>query len=223
MCIRDRDFDFEFLADEDVWAEDHNNVWPSQHQKDSGTWLCPKEYSDLIIYRADVEPVRRKNVKTDIWVELDTIDQTKFDFSWHPDPTDPPYIYKWGSKFAPVQLKTVLEYHTPDATQVKYMDSIVELLPNDYWVEVQKIDKDYFDMSWRPDPMDPPFIYIWGNKYIDGKLRSTLEYHVPGATDKKYMPELLRVLPEWDKWKSFILFTKIVLILHGDLIQENQI
>ena len=35
----DWDFDFDFLPDEDVWAVDHNNVWPSQHQKDSGTWL----------------------------------------------------------------------------------------------------------------------------------------------------------------------------------------
>ena len=33
----DWDFDFDFLPDEDVWAEEHNNIWPSQHQKDSGT------------------------------------------------------------------------------------------------------------------------------------------------------------------------------------------
>ena len=36
----DWEFDFDFLPDEDVWAEEHNNIWPSQHQKDSGTWLC---------------------------------------------------------------------------------------------------------------------------------------------------------------------------------------
>ena len=92
----DWDFDFELLPDEDVWAEDHNNVWPSQHQKDSGTWLCPKEHSDLIVYRGDVDPVKRKNERTSNWVLLDNIDDTKFDFSWHPDPTSPPYIYKWG-------------------------------------------------------------------------------------------------------------------------------
>jgi hypothetical protein len=38
--------------------------------------------------------LRRKNIKTDHWVELDLIDHTKFDFSWHPDSLDSPYIYK---------------------------------------------------------------------------------------------------------------------------------
>jgi hypothetical protein len=197
----DWDFDFEFLPDEDVWAEAHNNVWPSQHQKDSGTWLCSSDNSDVIIYRNDVEPVHRKNEKHDAWVIADTIDESKFDFSWHPDPTDPPYIYRWGGKFFPVQLKHVLEYHVPNATDIKYMDAIVELIPeHDRWVEYQKIDKDKFDMSWRPDPMEPPFIYVWGNKFIDAKLQPTLEYHAPGATTKKYMPELLEVLPEWERW-----------------------
>jgi hypothetical protein len=198
----DWDFDFEFLPDEDVWAEDHNNVWPSQHQKDSGTWLCSNEHSDTIIYRNDVNVVLRKNEKqSDFWVELDLIDHSKFDFSWHPDPTDPPYIYKWGCKFFPAVLKHVLEYHVPGATQEKYMTTTVELLPQtDYWIEHQLIDKHKFDMSWRPNPLDPPFIYIWGNKYIDGKLKPTLEYRSPEATTKKYMAEHLVVLPEWDNW-----------------------
>jgi hypothetical protein len=197
----DWDFDFELLPDEDVWAEDHNNVWPSQHQKDSGTWLCPKEHSDIIIYRNDVDPVIRKNQKSDNWVELDLINHNKFDFSWHPDPTDPPYIYKWGCKFFPAELKHVIEYHVAGATNEKYMNTIAELLPNDdCWVEHDLIDKTKFDMSWRPDPLDPLYIYVWGNKWVDGKLKPTLTYHAPGAVDKKYMPDYVPVLPEWDKW-----------------------
>ena len=197
----DWDFDFEFLPDEDVWAEEHNNVWPSYHQKDSGTWLCPKKLSEVIVYRADVDPLKRKNVINDNWKLLDNIDTDKWDFSWHPDPSDPPYIYKWGSKYAPVELKSCIEYHVPGAVSIKYMNTTVELLPNwDCIVEAQNVDYNHWDMSWRPDPLDPPFIYVWGNKYIDGRLRSTLEYHVPGATEKKYMNELVPVLPEWDRW-----------------------
>ena len=197
----DWDFDYEFLPNEDVWAEEHNNVWPSQHQKDSGTWLCPSNYSEVIIYRADVEPIKRKSIRNKNWVLLDLIDEIKFDFSWHPDPTDPPYIYKWGCKYFPVELQACLEYHVPNATNVKYMYSIVELLPQlERWKEIQPVDKTRFDLSWRPSPLDPPMNYVWGNKYIDGTLRSTLEYHMPNATEIKYMPDLLPILPEWDKW-----------------------
>ena len=191
------DWDFEFLPDEDVWAEEHNNVWPSQHQKDSGTWLCSSQLSEVTIYRGDVDPIKRKNIKNDNWVLLDLVDETKFDFSWHPDPTDPLYIYTWGCKFFPVELQACLEYHAPNATNIKYMSEVIELLPQtERWVENQEIDKTLFDMSWRPNPLDPPMNYVWGNKHIDGKLKSTLEYHMPSATDTKYMQELLNVLPE---------------------------
>jgi len=205
----DWNFDFEFLPDEDVWAQEHNNAWPSQHQKDSGTWLCPEKHSDIIIYRADVDTVRHKNETHENWVLLDLVDKTKFDFSWHPDPTDPPYIYAWGCKYFPVELQSCLEYHVPGATSVKYMNIIVELLPQtERWVEVQSIDKSLFDMSWRPNPLDPPMNYVWGNKYIDGKLKSTLEYHMPGATDTKYMSYPLPVLSEQDRWVEVQLIDK---------------
>jgi hypothetical protein len=180
------DFDFEFLPDEDVWAEDHNNVWPSQHQKDSGTWLCPKQHSDLIIYRCDVDPIWRKNEKQSVnWVELDLIDHTKFDFSWHPDPTDPPYIYKWGCKYYPAQIKHVLEYRVPGSTQEKFMDISAELLPDwDKWVIPDSINKSGFDFSWRPSPLDPPLIYEFGTQWQkDGGPI----YVASGATKRKYI------------------------------------
>jgi hypothetical protein len=198
----DWEFDFDFLPDEQVWAEEHINVWPSQHQKDSGTWLVNTDNkTPLTIYRADIDPIRRKNIKSDKWVELDLVDHSKFDFSWHPDPTDPPYIYKWGNKFSPVEFNTCLEYHTPGAIQTRYMNQIVELLPTDYWVEFQQIDKDKFDMTWRPDPMDPPMIYVWGNKYVPGQTAPTLEYHVPDATEKKYMANKLALTANMNNWE----------------------
>ena len=187
----DWDFDFEFLPDEDVWAEEHNNVWPSQHQKDSGTWLCPQEHSDLIVYRNDVGIVYRRVDPTN-WVFLDKIDTAKFDLSWHPDPTDPPYIYKWGCKYFPAEIQHVLEYRVAGATETKYMRETVELLPTDCWVTYQKIDSS-FDFSWRPDPLDPPLIYVWGNKFVDGTIKPTLEYRVPGATEQKHLPELVKL------------------------------
>ena len=202
----DWDFDFYSLPDEDVWAEDHNNVWPSQHQKDSGTWLCSEKYSDIIVYRTDVDPIQRKNNKNDLWVELDLIDHNKFDFSWHHDPTEPPYIYRWGSKHYPVELRPVLEYRVPGATEIKYVGVVieltslnggevtqktigtVELLPEwDKWKIIVPVDESSFDFTWRPDPNSPPYIYVFGNQWNDATTEPTLEYHMPDAVDRKYM------------------------------------
>jgi len=199
----DWEFDFDFLPDEDVWAEEHNNIWPSKHQKDSGTWLCPKEESQIRVYRADVNPINRKREPNAYWKFLDTVDKKSIDFSWHPDPTDPPYIYKWGSKFAPVELATVLEYHTPGNNGVvKNLNTTISLLPNNDCITVhQPINTDRWDMSWRPDPMDEPYIYVWGNKWISGELEPTLTYTVEGATEHKYMANAIPVLPQDDRWE----------------------
>jgi hypothetical protein len=198
----DWDWDFDFLPDEEVWTSEHNNVWPNQYQKDSGTWLCSKNDSEIIIYRADVEPIHRKNTKHDNWVVLDKIDELKFDFSWEPNPYDPPYIYKWGCKFYPVEVKSYVEYHVKGATDIKYMSDIVELLPEwDKWVEVQAVDKNNFDFTWRPDPREPAYIYTWGNKWINAEEHPTLQYHCENATEIKYMGNDVPVLPEKDRWK----------------------
>ena len=197
----DWEWDFDFLPDEEVWTSEHNNVWPNNIYKDSGTWLCPKQNSEIIVYRADVEPIRRKNVKNTNWVVLDKINELKFDFSWEPNPYDPPYIYYWGCKFYPTEIKHYVEYHVKGATTIKFMPEAVELSPEwDKWVEVQLVDKSSFDFSWRPDPREPAYIYTWGNKHISAELKPTLEYHVEGATARKYMGNSVIVLPEWDKW-----------------------
>jgi len=86
----DWDFDFEFLPDDQVWTGEHDNVWPSQHQKDSGTWLCAKDTDGMTIYRQDVPILKRIVVKSEHWVNNFDVDDRLFDYSWHPDPTDPP-------------------------------------------------------------------------------------------------------------------------------------
>ena len=197
----DWEWDFEFLPDEDVWAQDHNNVWPSVHQKDSGTWLCPQQLSEIIIYRVDVNPIKRKIETDPNWKIIHELVKGMFDFSWHPDPTDYPYIYVWGNKWNPIVLQSSIEYHVPSATEKKYMGT-VEVLPElDKWKETHSIDKLTFDMSWRPDPREPAYIYVWGNKYDPAEVKATLEYHVPGATEKKYMG-IVDLEPQWERWKE---------------------
>jgi hypothetical protein len=265
----DWDFDFEFLSDDEVWAENHINIWPSIYQKDSGTWLVCNNDSDVKIYRSDVTRLKRKNIKTKEFVLIDKVDESKFDFGWHPDPNDPPYIYRWGNRYFPVELGHVMEYIVPGAEEVKYMSTVVELLPDwERWQIPDYIDLSTFDFSWRPDPREPemiydfgtqwqrnggpryvcegatdikcvdgiraralprkndsgwqilpginlehfdytwhpdntspPYIYVFGNQYYSAVTMPTVEYHVPGATEKKYVQDCWGTLaPSKENW-----------------------
>ena len=201
----DWEFDFDFLPDEDVWAEEHNNIWPSQHQKDSGTWLCSQELSDIRVYRADVAPIKRKSIKNNCWKLFDKIDEDKFDFSWHPDPSDPPFIYVWGSKFATAEQKSVIEYHTEgNVGHVKYMNTIVELEPlTKNWKINEPINESKVDFTWRPDPLDTePFIYIWGSKWAPAEQVPIMEYHVPGNDGTiKYIDTPVELAVDMSTWE----------------------
>lgn len=198
----DWDFDFDFLSDDIVWHSNHNNVWPSQHCKDSGTWLCSKNDSDVIIYRDDVKPVYRKKIKTHHWKELYHINQESFDFSWHPDPTNPPYIYVWGNQHYDAATMPTIEYHVPNATQKHYIDNQlwhIKLKQNpDLFVHYE--DCNGIDYSWRPNPNSPPYIYVWGNQWNKPEDKISVEFRVEGATEYKYMLERAKRKPNKEHW-----------------------
>ena len=186
----DWDWSFDFLSDEDVWAEEHNNVWPSQYQKDSGTWLCSKEYSELIIYRADVDPMPLKDEIPSNWKIVEYIEKNKFDFKWHPDPSDPPYIYVFGNQWYSGTTMPTVEYHVKGAISRKYITEIIaHLLPIPKLFEtIHEVES--FDYSWRPDPTSPPYIYVFGNTQYPASVMPTIEYHVPGATERKFIENI---------------------------------
>lgn len=178
----DWDFDFEFLPDEDVWAQAHVNIWPSQHQKDSGTWLCHRECADIKIYRADVDPIKRKNEINQHWIVPENCDTSKFDFSWHPDPTSPPYIYQYGTLFNDCdgpkyvtpnntgevvhKLRTDIK---PYSTIEKYtitttLEDLVNEHPNEvFWALNPDIDYSNFDFTWRPNIDQVRYVHAFGS------------------------------------------------------------
>ena len=191
----DWDWDFDFLPDEEVWTSEHNNVWPNQYQKDSGTWLCPKQNSEIIIYRADVDPVYRKNTKHFNWIALEKIDELKFDFSWEPNPYDPPYIYAWGNQWNKPEDKISIQYVVEGATEYKYMEKRATRKPcMDNWQIPPYVIKNSFDFSWEPNPYDPPYIYQFGT--IHQKTGGP-RYTVPGATELKYIDAVKAQVVAW--------------------------
>lgn len=194
----DWEFDFEFLPDSDVWMKDFNNAWPSTVSNDSGTWLCPTQLVETFVYRMDVEPLRIKSN----WKILTPIDMS-FDFEWRPDPHSPPYIYTWGNKYVPAEIEPTLEYHVDGATERKYMGNVKVTPQWSLWKEIIPVDKDSFDFTWRPDPREPGYIYVFGNKWNDATVEDTLEYRVPGATERKYMmDDVATPLPNKECWSN---------------------
>ena len=128
-----------------------------------------------------------------------TIVDCEWDYSWVPDPGDPPFIYVFGNQWYPAERMATVEYHVPGALERKFMSHPrAKLLPTkDNWVINSDVDFE-FDFSWAPDPGDPPFIYVFGNQHWAGERSSTVEYHVPGATEKKFIHDVKAELDNLD-------------------------
>ena len=134
-----------------------------------------------------------------VWVNLD--DVVEFDYSWRPNPTDPPYIYVFGNQWMPPQVRPALEYAVPGATERKYMDQ-PRARRRGQPEKFRQIYPADFDWSWEPDPGSPPYIYVWGNQYYSAEVMPTVEYTVPGASERKYMTQPAMLLPCQDHWQE---------------------
>ena len=172
------DWDFQPVP----WQREYTHTWPSQHHEYSGTYLVPRSGEIKYHFHSKIIPNRH------IPAEFDTvIDGVEFDYTWAPHPHDPPYIYVFGNQWWPAEKMPTVEYTVPGATQRKYMDRPrAELQPqhNNRWLTVIDCEWDY---SWVPDPGDPPYIYVFGNQWWPAEKMPTVEYHVPGATERKYV------------------------------------
>jgi hypothetical protein len=79
----------------------------------SAPGACERKYVDY----------PRANLTVDMtnWTVPDNVDVDSFDFSWRPDPGDPPYIYQFGTQH---QRTGGPKYIVTGATDVKYVDQI---------------------------------------------------------------------------------------------------
>jgi len=111
--------DFDFLYEPVPWESHQRQAWPSQWQKDAGTYLVPKSgYTDTN-YRKDSILTRLPDLYS--WKVPDNFDTSSFDWSWHPDPTEPGYIYQFGTQH---QRTGGPQYIVPGATDLKFCDQV---------------------------------------------------------------------------------------------------
>jgi hypothetical protein len=132
-----------------------------------------------------------------------TLVDCEWDYSWVPDPGDPPYIYVFGNQWWPATIMPTVEYTVEGATERKYMDYPRAQLLNthDNWYLACKEYAFSFDISWCPDPGDPPFVYVFGNQWHSAEVMPTIEYRVPGAVETKYVDyPRATILPSQELW-----------------------
>jgi len=105
---------FDFLWEPPPWQAHQRHAWASQWQKDSGTYLIPKSgYTDTNYH---TQPVISMTADLSLWTNTDSV--TEFDFSWHPDYTDPPFHYEFGTQW---QKTGGPQYPMEGSTHTKYL------------------------------------------------------------------------------------------------------
>ena len=187
---------FDFLYEPVPWQTQFTHVWPSQHHEYSGTSLVPKTGETKYHFHDTVIPTKHLPEMFDT-----RVDNAEFDFTWAPHPLDPPFIYVFGNQWYPAERMPTVEYHVSGASTYKYMDAPRATLKqkhSEHWHTLVTCDWDY---SWCPDPGDPPLIYVFGNQWWPAEKMPTVEYHVPGAVQRKYMSwPRARLLPDQSRW-----------------------
>jgi hypothetical protein len=110
--------DWDWFWEPPPWQAHQRHAWPSQWQKDSGTYLVPQEgYTDTNYHVVpSILRVRGGDVNWHIPSHVEN-----FDTTWHPDPTDPPYIYQFGTQH---QRTGGPQYRVPGAVDLKFVDQI---------------------------------------------------------------------------------------------------
>ena len=188
--------DWDWLWEPPPWQRQYTHVWPSQHHEFSGTYLVPR--TGAIQYHFNSKVIPNRHGPARFVTHGHNVD---FDYTWAPHPCDPAYIYVFGNQWWPAEKMSTVEYHVPGATERKYMHQPrATLLPrhDNHWHTVIDCEWDY---SWCPDPGDPAYIYVFGNQWWSAEKMPTVEYHVPGATERKYMTwPRARLLPNATHW-----------------------
>lgn len=180
--------DWDFLWEPAPWNAEFKQAFASQWQKDSGTYLIPKQGYSETKYNQIVCP------KIDSFDNWNSTEYPDFDYSWHPDPTDPPYIYRFGTQH---QKTGGPIYTVPGATETKYVSyPKVEKLTIDLcW---DNLEFDDFDYTWHPDDTEQNYVYHFGTQW---QKTGGPKYIVPGATQVKYVnqPRIKKVSvdPYW--------------------------
>jgi hypothetical protein len=156
----------------------------TQHQATGGPSYGPSG-SAIIKY---VEQPRACTTLVDMsrWTVPEGIDTQAFDWTWHPDSRDTPYIYKFGTQW---QKTGGPVYTVPGAVESKFVSTprATKILPDTNWTVPTAVDVGTFDWTWHPDSTEAAYIYQFGTQH---QRTGGPVYTAPGATELKFVDQI---------------------------------
>ena len=186
---------WDWLYEPTPWQAHYRHAWPSQHQKDAGVYLVPKNWDgSKTNYRTD--PVIQRKPDLTGWKIPANIDTSSFDFSWHPDYTEPSFEYNFGTQWQQAGGPV----YGSGPVKIIDMPRAVALPDHVMWACPPEVDVNIFDFSWHPDPFDPPYVYEFATTWQEegGPI-----YTTPGAVERKYIQHIkAKLIPvRTDHWE----------------------
>ena len=184
--------DWDWLYEPPPWQAKYTHVWPSAWDQVFGVYLVPKA-ADTLEYFHHHKQIPSREYREN----FNKLTNCDFDWSWVPHPWEPSYVYVFGNQHWDGTVMPTVTYTVPGATEQKFLDwPVAQLFPNRAnWEILESIDESAWDWSWVPNPLDPPYIYVWGNQWNTSEFKASVRYHVAGATEFKYMDQRTCRLP----------------------------
>jgi hypothetical protein len=132
------------------------------------------------------------------WVVDYLLDYSEFDFLWEPVPWQSEYTHVWPTQWD----QFYGAYLVPKQGEIKYHHHTESLPAKQFPENYKQLADAEFDFSWIPHPWDPPYVYVFGNQWHPAEKMPTIEYHAPGATERKFMARPRATLaPNQTNWQ----------------------
>jgi hypothetical protein len=122
------------------------------------------------------------------WIVHYLADYQDWDFLWEPPPWQADQRHAWPSQWQPDSGTYLVPRAGYEHTNYHEDRKITRLSNRDNWHIPPNIDAESFDFSWHSNPFDPAYIYQFGTQH---QRTGGPVYTVPGATDIKYVDQIL--------------------------------
>ena len=122
------------------------------------------------------------------WIVHYLADYKDWDWLFEPPPWQADQRHAWPSQWQPDSGTYLVPRAGYEHTNYHEDRKITRLSNRDNWHIPPNIDAESFDFSWHSNPFDPAYIYQFGTQH---QRTGGPVYTVPGATDIKYVDQIL--------------------------------